>query len=341
MATSALRSLLEEFCFRDDDRDRSLSVALAGMLTLFAIHLLPKGSQRPGFLYSANSEGSGKSLLAKLAMISRMGNAPTGCDPEDEQEIRKSIFASALAASPILFMDNVKKHLSSGSLEACMTASVLKGRVLGQSREIEVQNNMTVFITGNGCTISPDLRRRLLIVELFLREARPEDRKIKNPLDDDAIITLRGEILSALWSLTRAWADADRPKPKTSHPSFPVWASVVAGILEHAGFASPCTQAETTISGDRDTSDMGRLVSVMAERHKKQDLKPAAIYELCREIGAFERLVGSEDDDDLDAGKRNILSRIFTRFDGRLFSCGHTFRIYGKGNKHSRAYYVS
>jgi len=105
-------------------------------------------------------------------------------------------------------------------------------------------------------------------------------------------------------------------------------------------------RAETTISGDRDTSDMGCLVSVMAERHKKQDLKPAVIkpaviYELCREIGAFERLVGSEDDDDLDAGKRSILSRIFTRFDGRLFSCGHTFRIYGKGNKHSRAYYVS
>ena len=184
MAAGALRSLLEEFCFREEDRDRSLSVALAGILTLCAIHLLPKGSQRPGFLYSANSEGSGKSLLAKLAMISRMGNAPTGCDPEDEQEIRKSIFASALAATPILFMDNVKKHLSSGSLEACMTASVLKGRVLGQSRGIEVQNNVTVFITGNGCTISPDLRRRLLIVELFLREARPEDRKIKNPLDD-------------------------------------------------------------------------------------------------------------------------------------------------------------
>jgi hypothetical protein len=217
-------------------------VALAGILTLCAIHLLPKGSQRPGFLYSANSEGSGKSLLAKLAMISRMGNAPTGCDPEDEQEIRKSIFASALAASPILFMDNVKKHLSSGSLEACMTASVLKGRVLGQSRGIEVQNNVTVFITGNGCTISPDLRRRLLIVELFLREARPEDRKIKNPLDDDAIITLRGEILSALMEFDAGVGGCWPAAPKTSHPSFPVWASVVAGILEHAGFASPCTQ---------------------------------------------------------------------------------------------------
>ena len=131
MGANALRALLEEFCFREDDRERSISVALAGMLTLFNSHLLPKGTTRPGFLYSANSEGSGKSLLAKLAMIPRLGNAPTGCDPEDEQEIRKSIFAAAMAASPVLFLDNVKKHLSSGSLEACMTASILKGRLLG------------------------------------------------------------------------------------------------------------------------------------------------------------------------------------------------------------------
>ena len=118
VAASALRTLLEEFCFREDDRERSLSVALAAMLTLFNLHVLPKGTQRPGFLYSANSEGSGKSLLAKLAMIPRLGNAPTGCDPEDEQEIRKSILAAAIAASPVMFLDNVKKHLSSGSLES-------------------------------------------------------------------------------------------------------------------------------------------------------------------------------------------------------------------------------
>ena len=84
------------------------------------------------------------------------------------------------------------------------------------------------------------------------------------------------------------------------------------------------------ISGDRDTCDMQRLVSAMAERHKRQDLKPAAIYDLCREIGAFPQLVGDEETD-MDNGKRNILSRIFSRFDGRVFPAGHTFRIYNGG----------
>ena len=74
---------------------------------------------------------------------------------------------------------------------------------------------MTIFLTGNGATISSDMRRRLLIVELFLREARPEDRIIRNPMDDSRIHALRGEILSALWAVTRAWARLDDPNLKS------------------------------------------------------------------------------------------------------------------------------
>ena len=220
-----------------------------------------------------------------------------------------------------------------------MTACTIKGRLLGQSREIEVENSMTIFLTGNGCTISPDLRRRLLIVELFLREARPEDRTILHPLDDAAILRLRGDILSALWSITRAWSEAGRPKPSKSHPSFPAWSAIIGGILEHAGFASPCTQATASISGDRDTEDMQRLVAAMAERHRKQDLKFIQIVELCRELRAFSRLVGEQEEDDLDRAKRNILSRIFTKFDGRIFPGGVTFRISGS-TKNTKAFYV-
>ena len=46
---------------------------------------------------------------------------------------------------------------------------------------------MTVFLTGNGATISGDLRRRVLHVDLFLREAMAEDRQIQNPLDEAEI----------------------------------------------------------------------------------------------------------------------------------------------------------
>ena len=95
-----------------------------------------------------------------------------------------------------------------------MTAPFITGRILGRSQTLTIENMMTVFFTGNGATISPDLRRRVLHVELFLREARSEDRKINHPLDEQAIEGLRDAILSALWSITCAWDKAGQATTK-------------------------------------------------------------------------------------------------------------------------------
>jgi hypothetical protein len=146
---------------------------------------------------------------------------------------------------------------------------------------------LTVFFTGNGATISPDLRRRVLHVELFLREARSEDRKINHPLDEQAIEGLRDAILSALWSITLAWDKAGRPPPKLKLKDYEPWSDVVCGILEHAGFASPCTRAPSSASGDRDTEEMEELVDILAAR--KGELRFAEIVDLCREHSLFAR----------------------------------------------------
>ena len=233
--------IFEEFCFLEDDRERAISVAIAAMLTLFVSHIIPRGAQRPGFLYTANSEGAGKTLLARAAIVTRLGFTPTGSLPEQEEEIQKRVFAAAIAGSSVFFMDNGKRHVSSGALESALTAPFIEGRILGKSQMISVENMMTVFLTGNGATVSPDLRRRVLHVDLFLREARAEDRKIKHPLDESTLRDMRPEILSALWGITLDWDRAGRPKPKLKMNGYEPWSDVVAGILEHAGYASPCT----------------------------------------------------------------------------------------------------
>jgi putative DNA primase/helicase len=182
-----LLSKLEEFCFREDDRERATAVAIAAMLTLFVFNIIPQGTLRPGFLYTANAEGGGKTLLARLAIIPRVGFTPIGNLPEQEEEIEKRITAAAMAGAPTLFFDNGKRHISSGSLERAITATNLEGRILGKSQSYQIENMMTVFLTGNGATISGDLRRRVLHVDLFLREAMAEDRQIQNPLDEAEI----------------------------------------------------------------------------------------------------------------------------------------------------------
>src|SRR4029077_12213002 len=171
----------------------------------------------------------------------------------------KVLDSAILDKSPILFLDNIKGHLSSAELEAAITSTKRRGRLLGSNRQFEAENRTTVFITGNNATFSPDLRRRVLAIELFLSEAKPEDRIIRFPLDENRLLSLRPKILSALWALIRSWHQAGEPKPKVEHGTFRSWSLVIGGILEHAGFASPCTQSVIATGGDTQTRDMENL----------------------------------------------------------------------------------
>jgi hypothetical protein len=81
------------------------------------------------------------------------------------------------------FNDNVRNHISSGPLELFLTNSHFKGRILGQSKEFVGRKSTVVFLTGNGATVSPDMRRRALFAELFLGVERAEDRIFKMRLE--------------------------------------------------------------------------------------------------------------------------------------------------------------
>ena len=193
------------------------------MLSLFCRHILDANIIRPAFIFTANAPGSGKTLAAKLGIIPALGYCPVGSAPKDEIERQKLIFATALSNSPILFLDNVSGYLKSPSLEALITSRTVKDRVLGESKIKEVANNLTVIITGNDLSISPDLHRRSLLVELFLEQARSEDRTIKNPLDDAKIAEVRPENIKCSLGVSAVLGENGRPKPKTTHQAFLAW----------------------------------------------------------------------------------------------------------------------
>jgi hypothetical protein len=290
-AVEFLRSLLSEFCFREDDCDRCMSVAIAAALTLFCTHLLDPLTLRPAFLVTANSEGAGKTLLISIAIVARLGYVPAGSAPQDEAEMRKVLDSAIRHYSPVLFLDNIKGHLNSGELEAAITATTRRGRLLGSNTQFEAENRTTVFITGNNATFSPDLRRRVLAIELFLPEAKPEDRIIRFPLDENRLLSLRPKILSALWALIRSWHQAGEPKPRGEHNSFRSWSVTIGGILEHAGFVSPCLPSVIAAGGDTQTRDMEQLVAAMNPAH---EYKFAGLIELARDNRLFARLIPDE-----------------------------------------------
>src|SRR5207247_8311503 len=158
---------------------------------------------------------------------------------------------------------NCKKHLDSSYLEAFVTAVQWNGRILGVSKSFCGENNVTVFVTGNGCTVSPDLRRRSLFVELFMKEERAEDRKFRRTLDDGILLALRTDILAALWALVREWDAAGRPRTSRTHSSFPRWAEIVGGIVEFAEYGCPLESAEIQSAADTDGADMRELAKLL------------------------------------------------------------------------------
>jgi hypothetical protein len=331
-ATCFLRNLLREFAWAQDE-GRSLAVHISAMLTVFARGLLPSDSPCPVFIYAANAEGAGKTLLASLAGATYPSVAGESA-PTQEEEWQKKLTALTISGRRLILIDNCKGEINSPSLEAYTTASRYRGRILGQSREFEGEAGATILITGNDVSISGDLRRRSLFVELFMQELRAEERRYERILDHDAVREMRPQILSALWSIVRAWDDAGRPTGSLSNSSFPRWCSQIAGMVENAGFSCPVQPANLESMGDTDNRDFER----MAER---MDISTEYTFDQLAGIamghGYFERpLRDREVDGTLSKRSKSVFARILKKYNRRRVTPTSIFQAEGEG--HNRRY---
>lgn len=326
-AIAALDDVLQDFPWADDGRSKS--VVLAAMLTTFATSLLPEGALRPVFIYLANREGAGKTICAQFATVAGLGSTETTSAPADNAECRKVLLAAIMESKPVLLFDNCRGHLAFGSLEAIATSANYGDRILGKSESFSGPNLLTVLITGNGLTTSPDLRRRALFVELVMQEERSEDRTYKRILDEPALLAMRPKVLAALWAMIRHWNICGRPRPSRGHGSFPRWAEIIGGIVEAAGYQCCLEAAQIASGGNTDGDDMRRL----AEKMTDEGIDFDGIVAVCREIGAFDRLTGG--DEAMDRRAKSDLGTILSRYNRTVFAKAKRFIVHGKG-RHRR-----
>jgi Bifunctional DNA primase/polymerase, N-terminal/Primase C terminal 1 (PriCT-1) len=334
-AVATIDDLLSEFSFADDEssKGRSKAVAVASLVGLFSGQLAPEGSLRPCFITTKNAEGAGASTLVACAVAPVLGAVPIGTAPEDEAEMKKVLTTVVREGRRVLILDNVKGRLSSASLEAFISGSIHTDRLLGSNQSITGSNLATVFVTANGCTFSPDMRRRSLVTELHLSEEHPEDRKFRRPLDVPALLALRPKILGACWALVRNWEAQGLPLPDRSHSAFPDWAQIVGGIVQAAGYACPLNPAAAAVVADEDGGAMRTLVAVMT---------PGKLYTfsgivgLCQANECFAGIVGNEGTV-LDKSGCTTLGRILRRYDHRLV---RNQRFIIEGKEHTRRFRV-
>ena len=350
----------KEWRFFPFPNGRSKAAAIAAQLTMFCPNILPRCTLRPGFIYTANSTGAGKTLAAKMAIIPIIGYAATRTLPRREEQ-KKVLDIFALQAASYIFFDNIRGEIAGEDIEQFITSAILKGRVLGESTEFMVENVSTVFLTGNQSRTSRDMQERCLFVELFVQEADASERRIPNDsIISDAYLAApetRARILSALWSFVRSWAAAGKPGPKTVMPRFEDWSNVVAAIVHHAGYGDPVSRAEVLALGNTELRDMRELVLALAPRDKAGAIKAGEaelmfsdVIDKVIELGLFTdvevRSGRSREEMIIDnqvtpAGKSHF-GKMLTNYDLRFFSVDHRmlrFEVHGRGA--SRRYVVS
>jgi len=265
-------NLTKDFAFADRNKEtglsRSLAVHMAAMLTPFVMAMLPRKALIPMFIYSSNMQGSGKSLLCKMGLYASFGSASALPFGKDEEELRKLLDTEALANSPFIFWDNVKRTLSSALLDQWLTQTSWKGRRMGGQVAFEADKQGVVYISSNHAETDKDSTRRALFCELFLEDADISGRKFDMLIDDDYLVRhdVRTDMLSALWSMVVHWDKQGRPKGPTLLGSFERWSEIVGGIVVAAGFGDPLEKAETIVAGDTDTKDLKTLVAMLADK---------------------------------------------------------------------------
>ncbi len=218
------------------------SAWLAGVLTATVRPAID--GPAPMIIIDASVPGAGKTLMVDAsAMITTGRPAARTTFVADDAEMRKRITAIALAGDPLALLDNVVGTIGCPSLDAALTGTTWRDRVLGSSAmTAELPMRTVWWATGNGLVIGADLIRRALLVRLEPMMERPEERTgWRHPRLLDHVRDVRAELLSAALTIPRAYVVAGRPDQRlTPMGSYTAWSDLVRSAVVWAGMADPC-----------------------------------------------------------------------------------------------------
>jgi putative DNA primase/helicase len=173
------------------------------------------------------------------------------------------------AGDRAILIDNVERTLQSTKLNILITSGALKDRVLGESRDVVLNNFAVVFATGNNITIGGDLTVRSLRCDIDPRMERPEERGFEFDPVKLAIDRHPQLVVAALTAL-RAYVIAGCPwTPKRkSWGGFEIWDELVCGCLVWLGYADPYGARDRVIGADPIRSENAELLELWHKLYK-------------------------------------------------------------------------
>jgi len=215
-----------------------------------------------------------------------------------------------------LHFANNKGYINNAVFEAVTTAEKYSDRQLRKNDILTFDNEIDYSLSGMLCWFTPDFANRSRFIRLHLDIEDANARSFDNPNLHKWISENREIILSALYALVRNWMEKGEKKGSVNFASFPIWAEICGGIMEEAGYESPCSPDKETLAlgGDSETQDMKQLFEICYFAHPNTPIKR---NEIIRLINGEEELFSY-----LDFGERKGQINFglkLRKFIGRIF----------------------
>lgn len=275
---------------------RSFAAQIAVMLGIYCHALFPEGTPRPMIIFNANQSGSGKSLLMRIALAPVHGPPAESGKPDSESEFEKVLDSAALARKPFLVLDDVKS-IHSQALNRFVTSPALECRLMHSQRLAMVPCKTQVLVTGNGLTISEDLDRRSLVIDLF-EPGEISKRRFDREITPGWLFApdTRARYLAALWSVVRCWQEKGRPlMNEYRRASFEDWSSVIGGIVQTCGLSNPFAPRLAMNGGDESGKALAQVIGDLVGESMVDSppcLTPSDILDRAEALGLVDVIVG-------------------------------------------------
>ena len=250
-----LNALLDGYPFVDDV---SRTVAVSLLMTQV---LRCAMTVSPMHAVSATAPSSGKSHLVDLASHIAIGRfCPIMGPGKSDEETEKGINTKLISGTPAFSIDNVHRALDIPALNIATERPLITVRVFGTLTDVEIENAVTIFMTGNNLAIIDEQMRRTVRCVLDAKTERPDLRTFTGD-PTDAVLADRGRYLADILTIARAYLTNGTRPDIPPLGSYGDWSRFVREPLVWLGCADPVKSMETLREDDPATIRLGTIIN--------------------------------------------------------------------------------
>jgi putative DNA primase/helicase len=253
-----LDRLLDGYAFvKDDGLAVSRSVALAMLMTQVLRCAMPVS---PLMAVSATAPGTGKSHLVDLCSHLAIGRwCPVMNAGKDDHETEKGINTKLISGIPGFSIDNVHRMLDLEALNTATERPLLSPRLFGSLTDIEVENGVVIFMTGNNLAIIGEQRRRTMLCRMDAESEQPEQRAFtSDPMQ--TVLADRGQYIADVLIIARAYITNGWRPNIPPFGSYPEWSRFVREPLCWLGQPDPVLSQKAARENDPEINQRRAII---------------------------------------------------------------------------------